>query len=202
MSGFRKKEWHCLFPWIGAGDNFQSFKIMAKSVISAREQQVPTPVSSHPKQRVESDQKLISAFEGLVRRLATEPTVSTEPGHDSAALLEIEHNGQTYSLLCRKKTPAEPLSCVELSPREREIVRMVAEGYPNKAMASTLEISEWTVGTHLRRVFAKLGVSCRAAMVAKWLELQRCEVTLSKSLGRGAAAPSPRETAKAGAFRV
>ena len=57
-----------------------------------------------------------------------------------------------------------------LSPREREIARMVAEGYPNKTIAAVLEISSWTVSTHLRRVFAKLGVRTRAAMVARVVE--------------------------------
>jgi DNA-binding CsgD family transcriptional regulator len=57
-----------------------------------------------------------------------------------------------------------------LSPREQEIARMVAEGYPNKTIAAVLEISSWTVATHLRRVFAKLGVRTRAAMVARALE--------------------------------
>ena len=59
---------------------------------------------------------------------------------------------------------------VVLSPREREIARMVARGYPNKTIAGVLEISLWTVGTYLRRVFAKLGVGSRAAMVARLME--------------------------------
>ena len=59
---------------------------------------------------------------------------------------------------------------VMLSPREEEIARMVAAGYPNKTIAAVLDISSWTVGTHLRRVFAKLGVGSRAAMVARLLE--------------------------------
>lgn len=57
-----------------------------------------------------------------------------------------------------------------LSPREMEIARMVAKGLPNKTIAAVLEISSWTVSTHLRRMFAKLGVSSRAAMVARVLE--------------------------------
>jgi len=57
-----------------------------------------------------------------------------------------------------------------LSPREYEVARMVARGYPNKTIASVLEISSWTVSTHLRRIFAKLDVTSRAAMVAKLLE--------------------------------
>lgn len=59
---------------------------------------------------------------------------------------------------------------VSLTPREREIARMVAKGYPNKTIASVLDISSWTVGTHLRRIFVKLRVSSRAAMVARLLE--------------------------------
>ena len=56
---------------------------------------------------------------------------------------------------------------IPLSPREIEIARMVAKGLPNKTIAAVLDISTWTVGTHMRRVFAKLGVGSRAAMVAR-----------------------------------
>jgi len=59
---------------------------------------------------------------------------------------------------------------VSFTPREREIARMVAKGYPNKAIAAVLEISSWTVCTHLRHVFAKLRVSSRAEMVARMIE--------------------------------
>jgi DNA-binding CsgD family transcriptional regulator len=57
-----------------------------------------------------------------------------------------------------------------LSPRELEIVRMVAQGHQNKIIAGILNISTWTVCAHVRRIFAKLGVSSRAAMVARLLE--------------------------------
>jgi DNA-binding CsgD family transcriptional regulator len=57
-----------------------------------------------------------------------------------------------------------------LSPREREVARMVAKGLTNKNIARVLDISLWTVSTHLRRIFAKLGVATRAAMVARLLE--------------------------------
>jgi len=39
------------------------------------------------------------------------------------------------------------------------------------AIAAVLEISTWTVGTHLRRMFAKFGVNSRAAMVAQLIHL-------------------------------
>jgi hypothetical protein len=41
---------------------------------------------------------------------------------------------------------------------------MVAKGYPNKTIAAVLEISSWTVCTHMRRIFAKLSVGSRAAI--------------------------------------
>jgi DNA-binding CsgD family transcriptional regulator len=55
---------------------------------------------------------------------------------------------------------------VQLSPREQEIARMVANGRTNQAIAGALGISIWTVATHLRRIFAKLAVCSRAEMVA------------------------------------
>jgi DNA-binding CsgD family transcriptional regulator len=45
----------------------------------------------------------------------------------------------------------------------------VAKGLPNKAIADVLDISLWTVATHLRRIFAKLGVGTRAEMIARVL---------------------------------
>ena len=55
----------------------------------------------------------------------------------------------------------------QLSPREQEIVQLVAQGHPNKVIADALKVSEWTVSTHLRRIFAKLGVSSRAGLIAR-----------------------------------
>jgi DNA-binding CsgD family transcriptional regulator len=52
-----------------------------------------------------------------------------------------------------------------LSERELQIVELVAHGKSNKQIAKKLKISEWTVSTHLRRVFVKLKVDSRAAMV-------------------------------------
>ncbi len=53
-----------------------------------------------------------------------------------------------------------------LSPREREILRLVADGGANHRIARQLRISEATVKTHLTRLYTKLGVSDRAAAVA------------------------------------
>jgi DNA-binding NarL/FixJ family response regulator len=52
-----------------------------------------------------------------------------------------------------------------LSPREVEVLRLVARGLSNGEIGQALHISEATVKTHLLRTFAKLGVSDRTAAV-------------------------------------
>ncbi len=56
---------------------------------------------------------------------------------------------------------------LELSPREREVLALVAEGLPNKLIARRLEIAEKTVKAHLTSVFAAIGVSDRT-QAALW----------------------------------
>jgi DNA-binding CsgD family transcriptional regulator len=82
-------------------------------------------------------------------------------------LIDTEIDGLRCLIVREPKATTPSISC---SPREREIARMVAKGYPNKAIAAVLEISSWTVGTHLRHIFSKLHVSSRAAMVARMIE--------------------------------
>jgi DNA-binding NarL/FixJ family response regulator len=55
----------------------------------------------------------------------------------------------------------------ELSEREREVLRCVAEGMPNKLIARELGISEKTVKAHLTRVFQQIGVTDRT-QAALW----------------------------------
>ncbi len=58
-----------------------------------------------------------------------------------------------------------PLSMSALTPRQLEIVRMVADGLPNKEIASSLGVSEHTVRNHLFRIYERLGVSNRVELV-------------------------------------
>ena len=101
----------------------------------------------------------------LVESLDTDAELPSSTSEE--ILVDAEVDGFRY-LLVRMPQPG---SCkVRLSPREHEIVRMVAKGHPNKVIADVLNISMWTVCTHLRRIFAKLGVGSRAALVAQLLE--------------------------------
>ena len=63
---------------------------------------------------------------------------------------------------------ADPTKLTEiLTAGKLQIATLVALGQLiiNKQIAAQLHISEWTVATHVRRVFCKLGVSTRAGMV-------------------------------------
>jgi DNA-binding CsgD family transcriptional regulator len=103
-----------------------------------------------------------------------DPFEPTDP-EEIGVLLDTEVDGVRCLLVNLEPAPEAESGATArerfmLSPREEEIARMVAAGYPNKTIAAVLDISSWTVGTHLRRVFAKLGVGSRAAMVASLIK--------------------------------
>jgi DNA-binding CsgD family transcriptional regulator len=113
------------------------------------------------------DEHFVKFIRGVIA--LTEPCADDEPEPADAlpaeqVMFDMDVDGNRYMLI--RSVPVERCT-LSLSPREREIVRMVAQGHPNKVIAAVLNISSWTVCTHLRRIFAKLSVSSRAAMVAK-----------------------------------
>jgi DNA-binding CsgD family transcriptional regulator len=64
-----------------------------------------------------------------------------------------------------------------LTGRELQIAVLVAQGHATKNIAYRLQISEWTVSTYLRRIFAKLNVESRAAMVYRCASLITASLT-------------------------
>jgi DNA-binding CsgD family transcriptional regulator len=52
-----------------------------------------------------------------------------------------------------------------LTPRQNELLRLLAAGHTNSQIARRLGISEGTVRTHLENIYDKLGVSSRTAAV-------------------------------------
>jgi DNA-binding CsgD family transcriptional regulator len=104
----------------------------------------------------------------LIQRLVDVPPPTGAAANELAVMLDVQVDG------VRCVFTKVPMQVVRppfvLSPREREIARMVACGYPNKMIGGVLAISSWTVSTYLRRIFAKLNVNSRAAMVARLME--------------------------------
>ena len=62
------------------------------------------------------------------------------------------------------RSPSEPL-VEDLTPREREVLEMLAEGLSNKEIAWRMKISEHTVKFHVASIFGKLGASTRTEAV-------------------------------------
>jgi two-component system, NarL family, response regulator LiaR len=75
----------------------------------------------------------------------------------------------------RRPPPPDPLG--PLSPREREVLRLIARGQSNRQIARDLAIGEQTVKTHVRSILIKLGLQDRiqAAIFALRHEADGCE---------------------------
>lgn len=104
------------------------------------------------------------ALRALLAFIALPPMVYD----DEEVALVVELDEVRYTLI-REPAP-HTRRAVGLSAREQEIARLISAGHTNKTVAAVLEISLWTVDTHIRRIFAKLGVRSRSAMVARLAE--------------------------------
>jgi DNA-binding NarL/FixJ family response regulator len=71
-----------------------------------------------------------------------------------------------YQFVAQSEQAPAPAKMAELTPREREIFILVAEGLSNADIAVQLSIGEATVRTHLARVLTKLGVDEKSQAVA------------------------------------
>jgi DNA-binding NarL/FixJ family response regulator len=71
--------------------------------------------------------------------------------------------------LCGENAPP----AVELSPRQMDVARLVADGETNRSIAARLHISEHTVEHHLSSIFARLGLRSRSALAARVGRLPR-----------------------------
>jgi two-component system NarL family response regulator len=76
------------------------------------------------------------------------------------------HAGRTFVppvIACKL---AERINAEVLTPRELEVLRLVAEGKPNKLIGADLAITEVTVKSHVQSVFRKLNVLSRTEAIA------------------------------------
>jgi DNA-binding NarL/FixJ family response regulator len=134
---------------------------------TALEVQVRGGLASETQEDTDVEDLVRQLLEYAIEESAPSQSSPDNPGNQEV-MLDVQVDGMRYTLTRSPPPPAR--SEVSLSPRESEIVRLVAKGHPNKTIAAVLDISPWTVATHLRRVFSKLGVSCRAEMVARVLK--------------------------------
>jgi DNA-binding NarL/FixJ family response regulator len=73
--------------------------------------------------------------------------------------------GEVGGLLTRTSSEASARASRELTPRETEVLRLIARGFTNKEIAAQLGIGVKTIETHKARSMEKLGLQSRAAIV-------------------------------------
>jgi DNA-binding NarL/FixJ family response regulator len=81
------------------------------------------------------------------------------------ALLAPAITKRLIAEFARHRPRAEPSALDQLTPRETEVLTLIARGLSNPELAEYLVVSEHTVRTHISHVFAKLGVRDRAQAV-------------------------------------
>src|SRR5579871_3215761 len=98
------------------------------------------------------------------------------------AIREVRQGGAPMSREIARKViasfqePATSANEVEgLSPREREILELLAAGFPNKQIAARLGLTDGTVRWHLRHVYNKLHVRSRMEAALKFLSTTKSE---------------------------
>ena len=97
--------------------------------------------------------------------------------NESTASFETTYAIGTYKIAPAAAREAHHARTGELTPREREVLTMVAQGYTNKEIASVLEITVKTVESHKSNAMEKLEIRSRAelvrfALAQGWLSAQ------------------------------
>jgi DNA-binding NarL/FixJ family response regulator len=95
-------------------------------------------------------------------------------GDNEAAALEAEAARDAFAALGVVAPATVRRGRGELTGRELDVLRLIAAGETNKAIAARLVLSERTVDRHVSNIFAKLGVSSRAAATAQVYERGLC----------------------------
>jgi DNA-binding CsgD family transcriptional regulator len=104
-------------------------------------------------------------MQDILDYLGTQYPQSTTRQHETGIYLQI--GNRCYRLTLVSMSMQQQTA---LSPRECEIINLVAEGYPNKTIGQLLQISPWTVATYVKRIFNKLNVRSRSEMIAHVLQ--------------------------------
>lgn len=97
-----------------------------------------------------------------------------KPFSNNALVDRIEQalEASAQALLARRERHQREAALAELTEREREVMRLVAAGRPNKLIADELAISVRTVEVHRARVFDKLGVRSAVELAHLLRDLQ------------------------------
>jgi DNA-binding NarL/FixJ family response regulator len=79
---------------------------------------------------------------------------------------QIPPTNSAPSLLAHTRSDPANADLEKLSPREREVLLLLVQGFLYKEIGHYLKVSYATVHTHIRHIYKKLGVNSRAKAVA------------------------------------
>lgn len=137
---------------------------MRSPVVASTDQTAPTPVAA------------LAAFtRGRPSGPDRQPDVIAVPTRSGwitlhASLPDGRADGQVAIVLERAVSPQSTAIRLEtdgVTPREREIATLIAQGLTNPEIAETLVLSPYTVQDHIKSLFEKTGVSSRQELVAR-----------------------------------
>ena len=80
------------------------------------------------------------------------------------------HRGETYVPATLASVLSAQASRPDLTPRELQILELVVRGFVNKQIAFSLNVSEFTVKNHMKRLLGKLGVQDRTQAATAAIE--------------------------------
>lgn len=107
----------------------------------------------------------------LKRAAADELLSAIRTVYHGGVYLHLEHARRLLEGLVDKEVSKKPQEEVLLSPREQEVLRLIALGYTNQQAADALYLSVKTVETYRARAMAKLGLRTRAELVRYALKM-------------------------------
>ena len=117
----------------------------------------------HENQLIEALQLGVRGF--VLKEMATKLLVEClRMVHAGGQWLEKDAASRAMEKLVRREARGREIATL-LTPREIEVVRMVATGLSNKEIGATLFIAEGTVKIHLHNIYEKLGIGRRAELV-------------------------------------
>jgi two-component system nitrate/nitrite response regulator NarL len=135
----------------------------AIELVTGVSESTPPIVAIVPDDSYAEDAWVAGASGVLFREADTDTLVGTLIAVARGLIVHDPALGRTGSLPeSVERSSGDP---IDLTPRERQVLDLVAEGLPNKAIASRLDISEHTVKFHINSILNKLGAQSRTEAV-------------------------------------
>ena len=112
---------------------------------------------------------------GILRKTLPIPTLLECLREVASGQIWMQQSDQSLRLFERKDAS-------RLTPREKEVVRLICRGYRNKQIAEDLRITPGTVKVHLMHIFEKTGLKDRLALAVHGRELAGIEAVASETV--------------------